>query len=436
MTYSPGQSLEDEEQESITSTAPGEGIHEVKYTNNIMSNVLFRDLVREIPSTTYATHALYMYPAKFIPQVVRYVINKYSEPNDWLFDPFAGYGTVAIEASLTGRNAILWDLNPIIGDLIKASTFKGELRLNDFDVDWNFNKPYTPLWGNINYWHPREFYETLSRAWGWWHYNVPTELKPVVTVPLLKVTRFFSYADLEIAKLYRSRKGMERVTTLLRSNWRQKIMSMYWNYAKQTIEKIRDYQSRGPKGVEIIVRAGIDSLNAVLDRDVDVLITSPPYLQAQEYIRSFKLELAWMGFGNKLTELARHEIPYNNPPNVKINSETYLKVREGVRELNHEKLLGIYDTYFKSLTHFLNNNHGRVRKVIAIFVGPTKIRSTRVPIDEILKEHLESLGWEHIETLIDTIMSRRLFKVEKNPATGLKDERTPTEHLLIMRSKR
>ena len=393
----------------------------------IINDVLFRDLVREVPSTTYATHTLYMYPAKFIPQVIRYVINKYSGPGDWLFDPFAGYGTVAIEASLTGRNAVLWDLNPITEVLVKASTFRGELRLSDFDVDWGFNKPYRPSWSNIHYWHPREFYEALSRAWGWWHYNVPAELKPVVAIPLLKVTRFFSYADLEIAKLYKSKKAVERVSTLLKGEWRQKMVSMYWGYARQTIEKIRDYQSRGPRDVEIDVKVGVDSLNTVLDRDVDVMVTSPPYLQAQEYIRSFKLELAWLDFGSRLTELAKHEIPYNNPSNIKVNSETYLKVREEVEKLNHGKLLDIYDAYFKSLTYFLNKNHERIKGVIAIFVGPTKIRNIRVPIDEILREH--------VETLIDTIISRRLFKVRKNPATGLKEERTPTEHLLVMRSK-
>ncbi|MEM1696626.1 MAG: DNA methyltransferase [Desulfurococcaceae archaeon] len=57
--------------------------------------VLFRDLVK-LPSTTYATHGLYMYPAKFIPQVVRYAVEKYTEPGDWVFDPFAGYGTVVV----------------------------------------------------------------------------------------------------------------------------------------------------------------------------------------------------------------------------------------------------------------------------------------------------------------------------------------------------
>lgn len=56
----------------------------------------------------------------------------------------------------------------------------------------------------------------------------------------------------------------------------------------------------------------------------------------------------------------------------------------------------------------------------------------RIPIDEILREHLESLGWKHEITLIDRIVARKLFEAKVNPATGLPDERTPTEHLLIM----
>jgi len=97
--------------------------------------VLFRDLVDDIPSTTYATHGLYMYPAKFIPQVVRCVIKKYTHDGDRIFDPFAGYGTVAIEASLTGRNCILWDLNPILHLLVRASLYTDPLSISRFILD-------------------------------------------------------------------------------------------------------------------------------------------------------------------------------------------------------------------------------------------------------------------------------------------------------------
>lgn len=59
-------------------------------------DVLFRELVKL--KTTYATHDLYPYPAKFIPNVVRYFIETYTKPGDLIFDPFAGTGSVAIEA--------------------------------------------------------------------------------------------------------------------------------------------------------------------------------------------------------------------------------------------------------------------------------------------------------------------------------------------------
>ena len=56
--------------------------------------VSFRELVPEIKDTGYLTHAIFAYPAKFIPQVVRYAINTYTKEGDWIVDPFAGSGTV------------------------------------------------------------------------------------------------------------------------------------------------------------------------------------------------------------------------------------------------------------------------------------------------------------------------------------------------------
>jgi DNA modification methylase len=409
--------------------------------------VLFRKLVNEIPTTTYATHGLYMYPAKFIPQVVRYIINKYTKPGDWLFDPFAGYGTVAIESTITGRNCVVWDLNPILYLLVTASLYNEPIHLRDLYVDFNHFETFHPRWSNIAYWHPPEFYNTLSRAWGYWHKNVEKKLKPLVAIPLLKVTRYFSYSDEKIAKLYRSKYAEEKVKRLLNSDWKSEMEKMYWGFAREVVEKVSEYQRYNPQQVKVIVKTSyeetstgkyviVDSIKEKLDREVDVLITSPPYLQAQEYIRSFKLELAWLGFsGNFISLLSKYEIPYNNVKEGYISSKTYEILKREIEKINHNKLLELFISYFNSLALFLNNNHDKIRNIIAFFVGPVKIRNMRIPIDTILKEHLEYLGWAHEITLIDTIISRRLFKSEVNPATGLEDERTPTEHLLIMRRR-
>jgi len=394
--------------------------------------VSFRNLVKDIPSTTYATHGLYMYPAKFIPQVVRFAINRFTFENEWVFDPFAGYGTVGIEASLTGRNFVLWDLNPILDVISKASLFKNSISIKDMEIDFNFGEKFFPRWKNLDYWHPKEFLDVLSRVWGYFHFQVPEELKPIIAIPLLKITRYFSFSDEKIPKLYKSKYAVEKVRKLLLSNWKKRMISMYLEEAKKVVEKIKMYQELKPKDVKYEIRAGVDSLSLQIDREVSLLITSPPYLQAQEYIRSFKLELFWLGYDEKtISKLAKLEIPYRKKPLVDVYSDTYERYKKIVESFKHPKLLEIYESYFKSLVLFLNNNHKKI-KTMAIFVGPVKIRTVRIPIDEILREHLEFLGWKHEITYIDKIVSRRLFNSRINPSTGLNDERTPTEHLLIM----
>jgi len=64
--------------------------------NTLRKQVSFRDLAKEIPSTTYGTFGLYGYPAKFIPQVIAYVLNEYAKTGMTVFDPFAGYGTTGV----------------------------------------------------------------------------------------------------------------------------------------------------------------------------------------------------------------------------------------------------------------------------------------------------------------------------------------------------
>ena len=385
--------------------------------------VLFRSFYNF--DTDYVTHGLYWYPARFIPHVVRYFIENYTKTGDLVFDPFAGSGTVAIEAEITGRNYVVWDLNPITELLVKAETWRGDINEKMFEVDFEYPKRFIPRWDNLYLWHPREFVDALGKLWGYYHDHP----NPLLAIPLLRITKYFSYAEIEFPKPYRSKVALERVKELLSSDWLQKMKDMYRQEVERVIKKVREFQRLCkcvPKGE---VRGGVDVLNAELPR-VDAVITSPPYLQAQEYIRTFSMELHWLGYTDaEIRRLKSKEIPYNTPPIVTVNSQAYRKYREFVKSIGDPRLLQIYDVYFKSMAHFL----GKVNaKIIGLFVGPVKVKTTRVPLDEIFREHLESLGWSHEVTLIDTIVSRRLAQVRINPATGLEDERTPTEHLLIM----
>ena len=53
------------------------------------------------------------YRGCFKPQLPAYFIDRLSKPGDFIYDPFSGRGTTAIEAALLGRNVIANDVNPL-----------------------------------------------------------------------------------------------------------------------------------------------------------------------------------------------------------------------------------------------------------------------------------------------------------------------------------
>ncbi len=53
------------------------------------------------------------YRACFKPQLPAYFIDRFTEPGDVVYDPFAGRGTTAIESALKGRHVISNDVNPL-----------------------------------------------------------------------------------------------------------------------------------------------------------------------------------------------------------------------------------------------------------------------------------------------------------------------------------
>jgi len=68
------------------------------------------------------THGIHTYPAMFIPQVGRRLLETYSKEGDTICDIFCGSGSALVESKLIGRNAYGIDLNPLAIFLAKAKT--------------------------------------------------------------------------------------------------------------------------------------------------------------------------------------------------------------------------------------------------------------------------------------------------------------------------
>ena len=62
------------------------------------------------------------------------------------------------------------------------------------------------------------------------------------------------------------------------------------------IIKKAPFRSNNISGPRVILKYGDARLLAIEDSSVDMIITSPPYLNAIDYIRGHKLSLVWMGY--------------------------------------------------------------------------------------------------------------------------------------------
>jgi hypothetical protein len=394
--------------------------------------VLFRDLV-SLPSTTYATFGLYRYPAKFIPHVIAYVLENYGKPNMTVFDPFAGYGTVGVVSKVYGYGYELWDLNPLLETFHSIATLEPEeVNISELlDQMTSSSVEFKPDWSKVDYWFPEEFLSFLYGIWGFYHSLDDKYLKLLLTIPLLKITRYFSYDDMQRQKLSTSPISKERVASLLTCDWKTKFFRMLEKEIWKVLNGIAEYWTLSPKQTEAIVKSGIDVLDTKLEEQKDILITSPPYLQSQEYIRQAKLDLFWLGYSEeKIKRLSKLEIPYRDVRPVTIRSETFVSLRDEIEE-NH--LRKVFDRYFWGVLGALTRLQENVSSYLFLFVGRTSMRGRAVPIDRIFAEHFSELGWVHEITLVDTIVSRRMFSYKVNPATRVKDARTPVENLVILR---
>src|SRR3989338_3368310 len=73
--------------------------------------------------TSAFTHAYHRYPAKFIPQIARRLIEDYA-PNSTqvVCDPFGGCGTTLVEAKMSGHESIGFDINPVAKLITQTKT--------------------------------------------------------------------------------------------------------------------------------------------------------------------------------------------------------------------------------------------------------------------------------------------------------------------------
>jgi len=347
-----------------------------------------------------ALHSLFQYPARFPPHIVDAVMRSV---NGRFVDPFAGSGTVPVHGYLVGRDADGYDLLPIIQLLVDAKVSVASKQVDADSVeeqllsidDDECSEPWLLRW-----WHPG----TVSLACGLLKLirsavtvdgcSVKTD-RPVLVLTAMHAMRRISLADTVSYKWSRSARKLAEISRLVELG---KVRQRYRQTVRRKLNAVRRLMDvlPEPETSDYSAQGCSDALSAKWK--ADALLTSPPYLGAHEYVRSFRYELLTLGLpDSELRRLRSLEIPYRKV-SCEWSGELYRRYLEcaGGSEL--------YRRYFCAMFLFLSNVYAGT---VALLTGPASVNGVRVPIHEILGEFLSSIGYKEVRRVHDKIRSRR-----------------------------
>jgi len=251
-------------------------------------------------TTQYLTHTFHSYPARFIPQIPLTFIKLFTKERETVLDPFCGCGTTLVEAFLNNRNSIGNDFNPLAALITKVKTTLIK----------------------------KEKFRYLNRKLGAMKRYLDLDYrridKRIDNLPNRKISKIFN--RVVISKLETIRETLLEVKEEghddLFDFGRVALSSTIWALVENGggidvdrlfLKKVKSMQNELSKMAEIVknipkvrVICGDARKLEVETNSIDLIVTSPPYVNALDYYRAHMYNMLWLGMDFDL--FRKHEI--------------------------------------------------------------------------------------------------------------------------------
>jgi len=138
------------------------------------------------------------------------------------------------------------------------------------------------------------------------------------------------------------------------------------------------------------------NLNFINDFDIDIVVTSPPYLNALDYMRGHKFSLVWFGYSiPKLRDIRSSVIGTEKTFDTQLNTE-FLNILKKFNLENISKTTTLMiQKYFFDLCKQLSESY-RVLKnngIASYVIGNSEIKGNFIPNHELLKKAASLAGF-------------------------------------------
>lgn len=390
---------------------------------------------------TRYTHGLHKYPAKFFPELPRWLIKKYTKKNDIVLDPFGGSATTSIEALLNNRNSVSVDIDPFAQFLSKVKTTKldnEELetyssilikKITEFNITKSLQKfipnfPYRDNWFNEDI-----IFELAYIKKAISELDISNELRNFFLATFSSIIRTVSNADNNCTRTVIRRKLNKQIYPTLALTKFVENLLLY----KSRFEEFNKYI---PNDIVTDITTNSDARDIKYSANYfDFAITSPPYVNAVDYPRTHQLEIYWLEIENgSLTPLKKKHIGTESVT-VKFYKDLYLinvpeadKILRAIYEIDKRrayiayKFLADMEKNIKEVNRVLKKG-GRY----AIVIGNNTIRGNNFESWKYLIEIAKRNNFE-LEAYFGSEIIKHFIKIKR-------DERINTDWIIVLRKK-
>lgn len=356
------------------------------------------------------THNYFKYPCKFIPEIPRWAMNTFldNSKKNKVLDPFSGSGTSLLEAALQGYDSYGGEIDEVAKLITKVKTTK----LNEKEMNYVVSKVseiikklerheyldseiVLPQINNLNHW----FKEDVLEKMGYIYYSISQiddiDVQEFMLVSMASIVKRVSNCDDISPKPYVSNKVEKKIPS---------VEKLFQDTILKNIESMKLLQEETLGSVQITGDALKQNLE---DESIDLAVTSPPYINAFDYVRTLRLENLWL---KKATEDSLRQKKKKYLGTESINTK---KEREDLSILTKSELLSSYFSAISSVDEKralivkkffedMEKNLLEVYRVLkkgskyVIVIGNSNIRKNEIESWKILKDLAIKNGFNYV----------------------------------------
>ena len=247
-------------------------------------------------NTSNLTHGLHRFAAKYIPQIPAWAMEEFADKDSVVLDPFCGSGTTLVEGLHRCRKSIGIDCDPLSSFIARAKTADVRsariLELGQrLRAIWRApaKRLAPPMPGLINFTH-----WFSDRAWGHlqslieaiMRLECTAEERQFLLCVFSSIIRWVSNADDQTQKTYVS--GTLKKTP-------PEVPATFWKAFDRAATGLSELERYRLPSARATVITGDAASISLPESSVDLIVTSPPYLDSVDYMYNCMLEYFWLG---------------------------------------------------------------------------------------------------------------------------------------------